>query len=143
MRLSHLTPDRVTAFLAALQAGSVEGAGAASAATSNRYRAAISGLSTYLESGQRRDALQTLRSTLVKDFATFTQTTPFGTTIRVEDGQTKLTPGWKSAMLVLLVLYPTVMLLSRFVGPVFEGLGAGPWLTIWRAAKIVGANLAR
>lgn len=88
-------------------------------------------LSTYLESGQRRDALQTLRSTLVKDFATFTQTTPFGTTIRVEDGQTKLTPGWKSAMLVLLVLYPTVMLLSRFVGPVFEGLGAGPWLTIW------------
>ncbi|BBY27723.1 antibiotic biosynthesis monooxygenase [Mycolicibacterium sediminis] len=95
-----------------------------------RFRTARQ-LSGWMESAQRQGALPTLRSTLERDFSTFTQTTPFGTTVRVEDGQTRLTPGWKSAMLVLLVLYPTVMLLSRFVGPLFEGLGAGPWLTIW------------
>ena len=35
-----------------------------------------------------------------------------------------MTPNWKSAMLVLLVLYPTVMLLSRFLGPIVDGFGA-------------------
>jgi antibiotic biosynthesis monooxygenase (ABM) superfamily enzyme len=88
-------------------------------------------LAAWLRSTEREDALSPLRSTLDEDFSTFTQTTPFGTTVRVEDGQAKLTPGWKSAMLVLLVLYPTVMLLSRFFGPILEGMGAGPWLTIW------------
>lgn len=88
-------------------------------------------LAAWLKSTERQDALSPLRSTLDQDFSTFTQTTPFGTTVRVEDGRTKLTPGWKSAMLVLLVLYPTVMLLSRFFGPILEGMGAGPWLTIW------------
>lgn len=88
-------------------------------------------LAGWLKSTERQDALSPLRSTLDREFSTFTQTTPFGTTVRIEDGRTKLTPGWKSAMLVLLVLYPTVMLLSRFVGPILEGMGAGPWLTIW------------
>ena len=34
-------------------------------------------------------------------------------------------------MLVLMVLYPTVMLLSRFLGPTLDGAGAPPWLSMW------------
>ncbi len=34
-------------------------------------------------------------------------------------------------MLVLLVLYPTVMTLSRFLGPVLKDMGAEPWLSLW------------
>ena len=66
-----------------------------------------------------------------KDFSAASNTTPFATTVRIEDGRTLMTPNWKSALLVLLVLYPTVMLLSRFVGPVLDGVGAEPWLGLW------------
>ena len=34
-------------------------------------------------------------------------------------------------MLVLLVLYPTVMTLSRFLGPVLKGMDAQVWLSMW------------
>jgi hypothetical protein len=43
-------------------------------------------------------------------------------------------------MLVLLALYPTVMLLSRFLGPVLADLGAGPWLSMW-LSQIVSVGL--
>lgn len=95
-----------------------------------RFRTAAQ-LSTWLQSAQRSDALQGLRSTLSKDFSTVTNTTPFGTTVRIEGGRTLMTPNWKSAMLVLLVLYPTVMLLSRFFGPALDRIGAEPWLALW------------
>jgi len=88
-------------------------------------------LSVWLRSAERTEALSGLRSTLSSDFATASNTTPFATTVRVEDGQTLMTPNWKSAMLVLLVLYPTVMLLSRFLGPVLDRVGAEPWLALW------------
>ena len=88
-------------------------------------------LSAWLRSAERTEALSGLRSTLSKDFATVSNTTPFATTVRVEDGRTLMTPNWKSAMLVLLVLYPTVMLLSRFLGPVLDRAGAEPWLALW------------
>jgi antibiotic biosynthesis monooxygenase (ABM) superfamily enzyme len=42
-----------------------------------------------------------------------------------------MSPNWKSVMLVLFVLYPTVMLLSRFLGPALDGAGAAPWLGLW------------
>jgi antibiotic biosynthesis monooxygenase (ABM) superfamily enzyme len=88
-------------------------------------------LSQWLQSDQRQSSLSSLRSTLDKEFSTVAQTTPFGTTVRIEDGRTQMTPNWKSAMLVLMVLYPTVMLLSRFVGPVLDSWGAEPWLAMW------------
>lgn len=88
-------------------------------------------LSGWMRSAERTDALSRLRSTLSRDFSAVSNTTPFGTTVRVEDGQTLMTPNWKSAMLVLLVLYPTVMLLSRFLGPVLGDVGAPPWLSLW------------
>jgi hypothetical protein len=58
-------------------------------------------------------------------------TTPFATTVRTENGRTLMTPDWKSAMVVLLVLYPIVMILSRFLGPVLDGWGAEPWFVVW------------
>lgn len=88
-------------------------------------------LSAWLKSGERRAGLTGLRSTLKRDFSTASETTPFGTTVRIEDGRAALTPNWKSAMLVLMVLYPTVMLLSRFLGPQLDRLGTEPWLAMW------------
>ena len=88
-------------------------------------------LTNWIESGRRSAALENLRETLSRDFDIVSGTTPFGTTVRVQDGRTLMTPNWKSAMLVLAVLYPTVMLLSRFLGPVVDHLGAQPWLGLW------------
>lgn len=88
-------------------------------------------LSGWLKSEQRLDALPSLRSALDGDFSTFSHTTPLGTTVRFENGETEMTPSWKTAMLVLMVLYPTVMLLTRFVGPVLDRVGAEPWLAMW------------
>jgi hypothetical protein len=88
-------------------------------------------LSGWLKSDQRQQSLSSLRRTLHREFSTVAQTTPFGTTVRIEDGRARMTPNWKSAMLVLMVLYPTVMLLSRFVGPVFDRAGLPTWLAMW------------
>ena len=89
-------------------------------------------LSAWLRSPERSAALGDLRSSLSKDFAVVANTTtPVATTVRTENGQTLMTPNWKSAMMVLLVLYPTVMILSRFFGPVLDGVGAAPWLALW------------
>lgn len=88
-------------------------------------------LSEWMKSQERVDALSPLRSTLTRDFSMASHTTPFGTTVRIENGETEFTPNWKSAMLVLMVLYPTVMLLSRFFGPFVSHLGAQPWLAMW------------
>lgn len=88
-------------------------------------------LAHWLRSDERDAALTPLRDTLSRDFSAVSGTTPFGTTVRVQDGRTLMTPNWKSAMLVLAVLYPTVMLLSRFLGPVVDHLGAQPWLGLW------------
>ena len=44
-------------------------------------------------------------------------------------------------MLILLVLYPTVMLLSRFLGPVIDRFGAEPWLAMWVSQVVSVATL--
>ena len=76
-------------------------------------------------SPQRREVLPPVRWTLTRDFFVLAQTTPFGTTVRAVDGKVAMTPRWKSAMLLLMVIYPLGMLLSRFVAPVIAGLGVG------------------
>jgi antibiotic biosynthesis monooxygenase (ABM) superfamily enzyme len=88
-------------------------------------------LSAWLRSPQRTGVLPPVRSALTRDFSVFAETTPFGTTVRSVDGKVKMTPRWKSAMLLLMVLYPMVMLMSRFVTPVVARLGAEPWLSVW------------
>jgi uncharacterized protein len=88
-------------------------------------------LSAWLRSPQRNEALPPVRSSLTRDFSVLAQTTPFGTTVRNVDGKAQMTPSWKTAMLLLMVLYPMVMLQSRFVAPVIGKLGVQPWLSVW------------
>ena len=102
------------------------------------HRRATAGLDEL--GGAPRGALPELRSQLTQDFSVITHSTPFGSILRVQDGITRVTPEWKTAMLVLLVLYPTVMTLSRFLGPVLDDLGAEPWLSMW-LSQIVSVGL--
>ncbi|MEW1739353.1 antibiotic biosynthesis monooxygenase [Nocardia beijingensis] len=97
-------------------------------------------LTDWLGSDERAAALPELRAKLTEDFTVDAHTTPFGSTVRTVDGETRMTPAWKTAMLVLLVLYPTVMVLSRFLGPVLDRLGAQPWLALW-LSQIVSVGL--
>lgn len=88
-------------------------------------------LDRWLTSRERAEALPELRANLTEDFSQIAHTTAFGSTMRIENGETKVTPNWKAAMIVLLVLYPTVMVLSRFLGPTLDRMGAEPWLALW------------
>ncbi|MEU2039470.1 antibiotic biosynthesis monooxygenase [Nocardia niwae] len=97
-------------------------------------------LADWLHSDERAAALPELRAKLTEDFTVDAHTTPFGSTVRTVDGETRMTPTWKTAMMVLLVLYPTVMVLSRFLGPVLDRFGAPPWLALW-LSQIVSVGL--
>lgn len=88
-------------------------------------------LAAWLTSAEREQSLPSVQEHLAEQFTTTAQATAFGSTVRVQDGQTKVTPRWKSGMLVLLVLYPTVMLLSRFLGPFLADTGADPGLAMF------------
>ena len=98
-------------------------------------------LAAWLRSPERDAALSTLRLSLSREFSLVSSTTAFGTTVRTENGRTAITPRWKTAMLILLVLYPTVMLLSRFLGPVIDRFGAEPWLAMWVSQVVSVATL--
>jgi antibiotic biosynthesis monooxygenase (ABM) superfamily enzyme len=97
-------------------------------------------LHSWMQSAERRSALPELRAQLAEDFVTISRSTPFGSILRLQDGATRVTPRWKTAMLVLLVLYPTVMTLSRFLGPALDDVGAEPWLSMW-LSQIVSVGL--
>jgi antibiotic biosynthesis monooxygenase (ABM) superfamily enzyme len=88
-------------------------------------------LSAWLHSPQRAEVLPPVRSSLTQDFSVFAKTTPLGTTVRSVNGKTEMTPSWKTAMLLLMVLYPLAMLQSKFVSPVIGRLGTEPWLSVW------------
>ncbi len=62
---------------------------------------------------------------MTHDFAELPRSAPFGSTVRVADGQAKITPAWKSALLVVLCLYPTVILLSKSLSPALSRIGIG------------------
>ncbi|ODR02091.1 hypothetical protein BST27_06690 [Mycobacterium intermedium] len=88
-------------------------------------------LNSWIRSRERQEALPRLRNELTRDFAELPRSAPFGSTVRVADGQTKITPGWKSAMLVVLCLYPTVILLSKTLAPALGDVGVNPAATIF------------
>ena len=98
-------------------------------------------LATWLGSPERIEALGALRRSLSREFSLVSSTMAFGATVRTENGRTAVTPKWKTAMLILLVLYPTVMLLSRFLGPVLNHAGAPPWLAMWLSQVVSVAAL--
>jgi len=89
-----------------------------------RFRTAAR-LADWIRSAERQEALPRLREELTHDFAELPRSAPFGSTVRVADGQTRITPGWKSAMLVVLCLYPTVILLSKSLSPALSRVGIG------------------
>jgi uncharacterized protein len=82
-------------------------------------------LAGWIGSRERKEALPRLREELTRDFADLSRSAPFGSTIRVSDGETRITPAWKTSMLVVLCLYPTVMLLSKWLSPALSRLGVG------------------
>ena len=88
-------------------------------------------LAAWSGSDERARRLKQMRTHLTRDFDTLSVDAPFGSILRIDHGRPKVTPMWKTAMLVLLVLYPTVMTLSRFLGPVLNDMGAEPWLSMW------------
>jgi antibiotic biosynthesis monooxygenase (ABM) superfamily enzyme len=95
-----------------------------------RFRTAHQ-LTGWLRSRERQDALPGLRAHLTRNFSEFARSAPFGSTVRTDDGETRITPAWKTAMLVLLCLYPTVMLLSKLPVSALEHLGVAPSLTVF------------
>jgi uncharacterized protein len=97
-------------------------------------------LADWLSSRERSEALPELRSELTEDFEVLVSSTPFGSILRFTNGKAQVTPRWKTGMLILLVLYPTVMTLSRFVSPVLVDHGAPIWLSTW-LSEIVSVGL--
>jgi antibiotic biosynthesis monooxygenase (ABM) superfamily enzyme len=97
-------------------------------------------LAEWIDSPDREGALAGLRSHLSQEYSSSFEHNTFGSIMRVTDGKPTITPEWKVAMMVLLVLYPTVMTLSRFVGPVLDGWGADPWLSMW-LSQILSVSL--
>lgn len=95
-----------------------------------RFRSADQ-LAEWMRSRERQEALPRLRGELTRDFTQLARSAPFGSTIRVADGQTRITPAWKSAMLVLLCLYPTVMVLSTSLAPALGNLGVNQSLSVF------------
>lgn len=92
-------------------------------------------LQDWMKSTTRQSALPQLQEQLGGRFQVVTQQT-FGSTVRVQDGVAEVTPSWKTNMVVLLVLYPTVMLLARFVDPLIRRLGTDVWLTMFLSQAI-------
>ncbi|WP_207841588.1 antibiotic biosynthesis monooxygenase [Williamsia soli] len=97
-------------------------------------------LAGWRESPARAEVLGELRSNLEQEFSESFETNSFGSIVRVTDGKSASTPEWKVGMMVLLVLYPTVMILSRFIGPSFDEWGAEPWLSMWMS-QILSVSL--
>lgn len=84
-------------------------------------------LSAWLESPELTAALPRFQAHLREEAKVKTATT-FGSTLRITDGEAAVTPDWKTALAILLVLYPTVMLLAKFVGPSLAAIAPQPWL---------------
>ena len=84
-------------------------------------------LTAWLESPELNAVLPRFQAHLSEE-AKVTTATTFGSTLRVTDGKAAVTPDWKTALAILLVLYPTVMLLAKFVGPTLGTIAPQPWL---------------
>ncbi|AQA04717.1 hypothetical protein BVC93_22410 [Mycobacterium sp. MS1601] len=95
-------------------------------------------LSAWLASDERADRVPHLRANLTKDF---TVDAPFGSILRFQDGRPRVTPKWRTAMLIVLVLYPTAMTVSRFAAPVWVQWGAHPWLSTWLTQSVCVAAM--
>ena len=83
-------------------------------------------LSSWLNSDERANLLPRLRSYLTDDFTTVTGRSPFGAVVRVVGGRAESSPAWKIILLVVMVLFPTVTPILRFLNPVLQDLSLPP-----------------
>ncbi len=88
-------------------------------------------LQTWLVSPDRAAAVADLEQYLQEDFQVVTRQAAFGSIVAFDKGVAKTTPSWKIAMIILMVLYPTVMLLVRFLNPFLIDSGLDSGLTTW------------
>jgi len=80
-------------------------------------------LDAWLGSAERAEILPQLRSLLDEEFDTITNRSPFGAIVRIVGGQPLTSPRWKMVLLVVSALFPTVVVLTRFLGIALEPLG--------------------
>ena len=85
-------------------------------------------LAAWMKSGERAAVLPEMRASLTKNFSEVSVSTPFGSTVRTDDGKTTVTPDWKIFLLVLVMLYPLGMLEKRFLDPAQQHFGVTPWM---------------
>ncbi len=88
-------------------------------------------LQVWLSSPERAAVVADLQKYLQEDFQVVTRQASFGSIVTFDDGVAKSTPSWKIAMIILMVLYPTVMLLVRFLNPFLVDHGLDPGLALF------------
>jgi hypothetical protein len=98
-------------------------------------------LAAWLNSGERTDMLPQLRESLTKNFSEVSVSTPFGSTVRTDNGETTITPDWKMFLLVLVMLYPLGMLEKRFLDPSLAHFQVVPWLGFFVGLAVSVASL--
>lgn len=93
-------------------------------------------LNRWLESPERARRVEALRS-MVGDFELKTLSGGFGAWfVRGERSADEAPPSWKMVLTVLLGLFPTVMLLTIFVGPLTAPLGLSASMLIGNALSV-------
>lgn len=83
-------------------------------------------LNAWLASTDRAEQLPRLRELLEEDFSTARGRSPFGAVVRLVGGAPQTSPEWKIVMLVVSVLFPTVIIMLRFLNPVLTDLHLQP-----------------
>ena len=83
-------------------------------------------LNAWLASPDRAELLPRLRALLEEDFSTARGRSPFGAVVRLVGGAPQTSPAWKIVMLVVSVLFPTVIIMLRYLNPVLTDLHLQP-----------------
>lgn len=92
-------------------------------------------LNAWLSSPDRARALPVRQAHLSTESQVITASS-FGSTARMSEGKVAVTPEWKTAMTIQLVLYPLVLLLALFVNPWLAKLAPQPWLSMFLSLAI-------
>jgi uncharacterized protein len=83
-------------------------------------------LNAWLASPERAKQLPRLRALLEEDFSTARGRSPFGAVVRLVGGAPQSSPAWKMVMLLVSVLFPTVIIMLRYLNPVLTDLHLQP-----------------
>lgn len=84
-------------------------------------------LEAWLRSPELAGALPDRHAHLAQESQVMTASA-FGSTVRVSDGAPAVTPEWKTALLIQLVLYPLIVVFVKYVNPMLGNIFPLPWL---------------